>query len=122
MNLVLKDALGADVTLAYIGSTNEGIMFERAATTLMGRTRAVISLTENGKTNRVRGKLTKPTVTSPVNGDVPTVQYTEIGSFDFSIFRAGASEGRADIAALVASFVASPLVSAAIVDGVKPSL
>lgn len=120
--LVLKDASGADITLAYIGSTNDGLVFERVSSTLVGRLRAVVTLTEGQKTNRVRGKLTAPSVTTlPDSGAIPVVQYTEIGSFDFSIFRGGATEGRSDLAAMLASLMTNPVVTNAIVDGVKPS-
>lgn len=119
--IVLKDALGADITLAYIGNTPDGVVFERKSETLLGRTRVQLSLVETNKTNRVRGKLTVPAVASAADG-VPTIQYTEIGSFDFSVFRAGHESGRKDIAAMFASLIANPAVVGAIVDGIKPSL
>lgn len=122
-NLVLKDALSADISFTPIARMPDGIMYERKGATLLGRSRVSLTLTENGKTNRIRGKLTVPVVAdcSTTCGEVPVVQYTEVASFDFSIYRAGQETGRSDIAALTASLLSSPEVVAMIVDGSKPT-
>lgn len=122
MDLVLKDASGADITLSYIGSVKDGLVFEKVSDTLVGRLRVTVSLTENAKTNRIRGKLTRPVVaTLPQSGELPVVQYTEITSFDVSVYKAGQETGRTELQALFSSLLDTPLVKSAIIDGVKPS-
>lgn len=119
MTIVLKNRLNADVTFSKIGVSGTSVVFEAPGTTLMDRKRLVLSLTEGKNVNRVKFKLTVPTVGTDSNG-VPTVSYTQVASGDVSVVRFSSVADRADLAAMLGSLAASDAVGDMINDGSMP--
>lgn len=121
MNIVLKDRNGANVTFNQKGYTNNGIIFEAMGTTLLDRKRLSLQITEGANVNRVKFKLSVPSVCqSATDCSTSAVQYTLVASGDLSVVRFSSNEAREDLAALVASLAASAELENMVTDGVLP--
>lgn len=116
MTIVLKNRLNEDVTFSKVGINGTSVVFEAPGTTLMDRKRLILSLAEGKNVNRVKFKLTVPTVSAD-NGGVPTVSYTQVASGDVSVVRFSSSADRADLAAMLGSLATSSAVDDMIIDG-----
>lgn len=119
--IVLKDALGADVTFNYVHNISNGVrVYEKQDGPLLGRARLTLNLSETGRTNRVKWKLTVPTTcNNAVDCNLVEIAYTQISSGDFSVFRAGTSSSRDDLTAMTDSLVASTAVHSMVKDGLS---
>lgn len=123
--IVLKDSALADQTFNYVGTgANNAIIYERSAPTLVGRARLSLSLSGNSNVNRVRVKMSVPSVcTTPLpDGGCsrPTVEYTQVASADLSVVAFSSAASRADLAAMFGSLISNADVISMITDGVTP--
>lgn len=118
--IVLKDALGANVTFNYVHNLSNGVrVYEKQDGPLLGRARLTLNLSETGRTNRVKWKLTVPTTSVNAVDNTVGIAYTQISSGDFSVFRAGTSSSRDDLIAMTDSLVASSAVHSMVKDGLS---
>lgn len=119
MTIVLKNRLNQDVTFSKVGLSGSSVVYEANGTTLMDRKRLILSLAEGKNVNRVKFKLTVPTMCAD-NGCVPTVSYTQVASGDVSVVRFSSEEDRANLAAMLGSLASSQAVKDMINDGSMP--
>lgn len=118
-NIVLKDALLANITYAPRNTDTNKVIYIATGTSLLDVRRLELSLKDNGSTNRVIGKLSIPTVgTSPSTG-LPSVQWTEVGSFDLASVKGATKVAAEDFFAQFASFAGHASVKSMYVDGVR---
>lgn len=123
--IVLKDALGADQVFTFSTvSPNGESVFTRNTGPLLGRAELRISLNGNAKVNRVKAKLSVPSVcTSAPTADGCTttaVEYIMVGSTDISVVKQSSEESRDDLNAMLKSLAATPVIEQLIVDGILP--
>lgn len=123
--LVLKDANGADQSFLFVGhDKGNAAIFERQSDALIGRARIVLQLAGNTNVNRVKAKLSVPTVSSitPDTGAVarPVVEYTHVASTDISVVAFSNAESRADILAMFRSLLDSSTVANMVTDASLP--
>lgn len=122
MNIVLKDRNDIDVVFSQKGYTNNGLIFEAAGTNLLDRKRLTLQISEGASVNRVKFKLSAPSVCqSATDCSSTAVQYTLVASGDLSVVRFSSEEDRKDLAALVASLAACTELEDMIVDGSLPA-
>lgn len=122
MKIVLKDRLGADVEFVYSGSTDDGVVFDtRGGNSLLDRKRLTLRLNSSGATNRVKTKLSVPSVCTTEPGCVPTVSYTLVASADISVVKFSSADDRADLVALLASLQGSAEIANLINEGILPA-
>lgn len=120
--IVLKDALGADVTFNYMKTATNGMLTYSTSGSLLDRKILTLQIVEGPKVNRVRYKITVPRVCEGTdNCSVTQVSYTEISSGDFSVFRAGQSATREDLVALNASLASNATLKSLVVEAFRPS-
>lgn len=119
--IVLKDSTNADVTFNYSGSDNAGMHFDQANGTLMSRRRISISQGESKNTNRVRVKLSLPTVCEGSEAcAVPSILYTQVASADITVVKFASLIDRKDLAALFGNLILSAAVKTTVTDGIMP--
>lgn len=122
MKIVLKDRNDADVEFVYSGSTANGVIFDtRGGENLLDRKRLTLQMNSNGATNRVKTKLSVPTVCTKEPGCVPTVSYTLVASADISVVKFSSADDRADLVALLASLQGSTEIADLITEGILPA-
>lgn len=119
MSIILKDAANADVVYVESRRYGNSVDFIHMGANLLERSRIVLTLNENGKTNRVLGKLSIPTVQDDSNG-VPTVVYTEVGSFDLSSVLVADAAVAEDFMAQFGSLIANQAVKLMYTTGARP--
>lgn len=115
--IVLKDRLAGDVTFNYTGTTQNGIIYDAAGSTLLSRKRLTLQMTESAKVNRIKWKLSVPSVCASAPDCVPTVSYTLVASGDISVVKFSTAEDREDLQAMASSLAAHAAVESLVVDG-----
>lgn len=119
--IVLKDSTAADITFKLVGTNGNSVIFDAAGSTLLSRKRLTLQVSEGKNANRVKFKLSVPTVCAQAPGCVPTVSYTQVASGDYSIVRFSSEIDRQDLSAMVASLTANNTIKDMIVDGSLPT-
>lgn len=117
--IVLKDSTGTNVTFNFTSHVGNILTYDSVGDSLLNRKRLTINFGENAKVNRVKMKLSVPSVVT-VEG-VPTVGYTQVASSDHSVVRASTAVERADLAALFANLQAAASIQEIIKNGVMPA-
>lgn len=119
--IVLKDRNDEDVIFKFTGVTNNGVVYDAIGATLLDRKRLTLQVQEGANVNRVKYKISVPSVCSSGTDCVPTVSYTLVDSGDLSVVRFSSIEDRQDLAAFHKSLAASDVVTDMIVSGGLPS-
>lgn len=121
MSIVLKNKANVDVTFNFVGTTANGVIYDAPGATLLDRKRLTLQLIEGKNANRVKFKLSVPSVCDTAPGCVPVISYTQVASGDYSIVRFSSLLDRQDIDAMVASLTDSTAITSLVVDGSLPS-
>lgn len=121
MTIVLKNRNDEDVIFKFTGVTANGVIYDSVGTTLMDRKRLTLQVQEGAKVNRVKYKISVPSVCTSGTDCVPTVSYTLVDSGDLSVVRFSSVEDRQDLAAFHKSLASSEAVAEMIVSGGLPS-
>lgn len=123
--IVLKDKLGADQVFTFSTvAPNGDSVFTRNVGPLLGRAELRLSLNGNAKVNRVKAKLSVPSVcvSAPVEGScaTSTVEYIMVGSTDISVVKQSSETAREDFNAMLESLAANATIAQVIIDGILP--
>lgn len=119
MNIVLKDQTDSDVMFTHVRTAPGMLEFQSRGDSLMDVKRLTLSLNENANTNRVRFKLSIPTIGTDA-ANKPVVTYTQVVSGDFTVVKFSSEDDRALLKALTSSLVSSATVSDLVVNGAFP--
>lgn len=111
MTITLKNKNNVDVVYAKIGVVNNVHTFVSQGTSLLDQRVLTLSVRKSGKTNRVVGKLSIPSVVTPASTGVPEVAYTEVGSFDLTAFKAASPAAAEEFLAQFVSLAANIAIS-----------
>jgi len=117
--IVLKDRNSADVPFTLTSVSGNGMVFDNRTGALLNRKRLTLSLNESQKTNRVRAKLSVPSVAT-VDG-IPVITYTQVASCDISVVTFASEDDRADLQAMFSSLTATPAVKNMVERGILPN-
>lgn len=118
--IVLKDAANADVRFDISRRNGNTAEFVHLGDSLLDRSRLQLALKENGRTNRILGKLSVPSVDVNPGTGKPEVQYTEVGSFDLSSVLIASPAAANEFIAMFKSLVSSQVVAGMFTDGTQP--
>lgn len=122
MPITLKNRENADVIYtkrAQMGATSE---FTSAGATLLSTSKLHLTINEKANVNRIVGKLSIPTVQDcPDQCKVPSVAYTETGSFDLSSVKFANVQQAEDFYAQFKSLVSSDAVRNMFLSGTTPA-
>lgn len=119
MNIVLKDQADSDVTFTHVRTAPGLLEFQSRGDSLLDVKRLTLSLNENANTNRVRFKLSIPTIGTDA-ANKPVVTYTQVVSGDFTVVKFSTEADRALLNALATSLVSNATVTDLVVDGAFP--
>lgn len=120
MTLVLKDQTSADVVFTHVETSPNTLTFMNRGDNLLDAKKITLSLNESAKVNRVKYKISVPTVATDAATGLPAVKYTQVASGDISVVKFGSSADRALISALQESLVASPELKDLVISGNFP--
>lgn len=118
--IVLKDQNDADVVFTHVSTAPGSLTFQSVGANLLDTKRLVMSLGSNTNANRIKFKLTVPSVCNDVAGCKPVINYTQVASGDISIVKFSSEADRQAIAAMTASLVDNAAIKDLIVDGAFP--
>lgn len=122
MAITLKDAANADVVYTARQLSGNVAKFTAPSGSLMGKPALELQLNEKANTNRIVGKLSIPTVMDcPDQCKVPTVSYTEVGSFDLAAVKFASAVDAENFYAQFKSLVASDAVRNMFLFGTLPA-
>lgn len=110
MQIVLKDHNNTDVVFTHISTVNGKMTFQAQGSSLMDAKRLEISLSENANTNRIRTKLSVPTMCAESVGCKPVILYTQVSSSDITVVKFSTLDDRKLINALEQSVLSSTVI------------
>lgn len=110
MTIVLKDRADADVVFNHVSTNNLTLVYKAKGTNLMDEKVLTLQLAPNANTNRIRVKLSVPTLCAAEVGCKPTINYTQVASGDITVVKFSSDEDRADLSAMVGSLFSSTAV------------
>lgn len=117
-NITLKDKDNADVVYTEISHVGNTRTYLHKGASLMDSAKLTLSVKENGKTNRIVGKLSVPTVGTNPSSATPSVLWTEIGSFDLASVLVASAAAAEDFIAQFGSLAGSDTVKSLYTNGV----
>lgn len=117
-NITLKDKDDADVVYVEVSHVGNTRTYIHKGASLMDSARLTLTVKENGKTNRIVGKLSVPTVGTNPSSVVPSVLWTEVGSFDLSSVLVADASAAEDFIAQFGSLASSETVKSLYTTGV----
>lgn len=118
--IVLKDQHDADVVFHHVETRTGSLVYMNRGETLLDVKQLTLTLNENAKTNRIKFKLSVPTVGDDVTTGLPVVSYTQVASGDVSVVKFSTSADRELIDALQKSLANNEAIKDLIVDGAFP--
>lgn len=118
--IVLKDASDADVVFTHVSTAPGQLVFVNRGDNLLDTKQLTLNLNESARVNRVKFKLSVPSVgTDSVTG-LPVVSFTQVASGDFSVVKFSSAADRALLGALSSSLVESTAVQDLVKSGSFP--
>lgn len=120
MSIVLKDQNAADVVFQHVETAPNTLVFVSRGDSLLDVKKLTLTLNESAKVNRVKWKLTVPTVKSDVTTGLPVVSYTQVASGDLSVVKFSSQADRTLICALQESLLSTTVVKDLVVSGAFP--
>lgn len=117
-NITLKDKNNANVIYVEVSHVGNTRTYIHKGASLMDSAKLSLSVKENGKTNRIVGKLSVPTVGTNPSSAVPSVLWTEVGSFDLSSVLIASAPAAEDFIAQFSSLTGSETVKSLYTNGV----
>lgn len=118
--IVLKDQNAADVIFHHVETAPNTLVFMNRGDSLLDIKKLTLTLNESAKVNRVKWKLSVPTVKTDVATGLPVVSYTQVASGDLSVVKFSSSADRALICALQESLTATTAVKDLVISGAFP--
>lgn len=91
-------------------TSTEGVRYRLSTGPVLLASRLETEISSRRDVDRVTGKITIPKFNTPADGSAPTLQYTCIGSFDFSLPSAATEAERKDVRVLLANLIANSQV------------
>lgn len=118
--IVLKDQSNEDVVFTHVSTAPGQLVFVNRGDNLLDTKQLTLNLNENARVNRVKFKLSVPTVNIDSASGLPGVTYTQVASGDISVVKFSSAADRALLGALTASLVNSTAIQDLVKDGAFP--
>lgn len=118
--IVLRDKNSDDVVFRHSETALNSMVFINRGDNLLDVKKLTLSLNESAKVNRVKFKLSVPTVDTDIATGLPAVKYTQVASGDVSVVKFGTEADRDLIAALQESLLSSTEFKDLVVQGSFP--
>lgn len=105
--IVLKDQDSEDVVFTHVSTAPGSLVYVNRGDSLYDQKRLTLSLNESANVNRVKFKLSVPTVDVDPTTGLPAVSYTQVASGDVSVVKFSSLADRKLISALQDSLLSS---------------